>query len=68
LGGVLIWNFTRFFALPLVGNVQYHRSRTVSLDVGYRALSMDYEQGSGNDQFRFDMILHGPVLGAMFHF
>jgi hypothetical protein len=60
VGSDLTWN--------LVGNVQYHLSRTVSLDAGYRALSIDYEQGSGTDCFRFDMILHGPMLGAVFHF
>jgi hypothetical protein len=26
------------------------------------------EQGSGTDQFQFDMIWHGPVLGVAFHF
>jgi opacity protein-like surface antigen len=60
VGSDLTWN--------LVGNVQYHLSHTVSLDVGYRALSIDYEQGSGTDRFRFDVIMHGPVLGAVFRF
>jgi hypothetical protein len=60
VGSELTWN--------LVGNVQYHLSRTVSLGAGYRAISIDYEQGSGNDRFRFNVIMHGPVLGAAFHF
>ena len=60
VGSELTWN--------LVGNVQYHLSRTVSLGMGYRALSIDYEQGSGTDQYRFNTILHGPALGAAFRF
>jgi hypothetical protein len=60
VGAELTWN--------LVGNVQYYLSRTVSLSTGYRALSIDYEQGSGTDRFRFNVIMHGPVLGAVFHF
>lgn len=31
--------------------------------VGYRALSIDYEQGSGNRKIGFDMVQHGPVTG-----
>ena len=60
VGSELTWN--------LIGNVQYHLSRTVSLGMGYRALSIDYEQGSGADRFRYDMIMHGPALGAAFRF
>ena len=60
VGSELTWN--------LVGNVQYHLSRTVSLGMGYRALSIDYEQGSGTDHFRYNMIMHGPALGVAFRF
>ena len=31
--------------------------------VGYRALSIDYEQGSGSRKIGFDMVTHGPVTG-----
>jgi hypothetical protein len=60
VGSELTWN--------LIGNVQYHLSRTVSLGMGYRAFSIDYEKGSGNDRFRYDVLMHGPALGAAFHF
>jgi len=30
---------------------------------GYRALSQDYTDGSGDDKFEWDVTLHGPVLG-----
>jgi hypothetical protein len=34
--------------------------------VGYRALSIDYTQGSGNSTLPLDLILHGPVVGLTF--
>lgn len=36
--------------------------------VGYRALSVDYEQGSGATKYEFDAITHGPTLGATMRF
>ena len=44
----------------LVGTFQYYLSRAVSLDVGYRVLDIDYDQGSGANLFRFDVRMHGP--------
>jgi hypothetical protein len=32
--------------------------------VGYRALSVDYVEGSGVDRYEFDVIQQGPVLGV----
>ena len=36
--------------------------------VGYRALSQDYDKGSGANKFEWDVTLHGPVfaLGIAF--
>lgn len=31
--------------------------------VGYRALSVDFEKGSGSNQYRYDVLQHGPILG-----
>jgi hypothetical protein len=36
--------------------------------LGYRALSVDYSQGSGNTQYKFDVLMQGPVVGATVHF
>lgn len=36
---------------------------TYSGVVGYRALSVDYEQGSGRNKYAFDVLTHGPILG-----
>jgi hypothetical protein len=60
LGSELTWS--------LAGTLQFHLSRCFSLGVGYRALDIDYEQGSGARRFKFDVIMHGPLLGAVFHF
>ena len=36
--------------------------------LGYRALSVDYTQGSGNTEYKYDMLMQGPVMGATLHF
>jgi hypothetical protein len=35
---------------------------------GYRALSQDYTDGSGNDKFEWDVTLHRPILGFLINF
>jgi hypothetical protein len=35
---------------------------------GYRALSWDYTDGSGDDKFEWDVTLHGPILGLQIGF
>ncbi|MGH6921975.1 MAG: hypothetical protein ACREJ0_30265 [Geminicoccaceae bacterium] len=35
---------------------------------GYRALYQDYKSGSGRNEFKWDMTLHGPVLGLVIGF
>ena len=46
------------------------RSRTVtwSAMLGYRALSVDYSQGSGLTLYEFDMTMHGPIFGVTARF
>lgn len=36
--------------------------------LGYRALSVDYSQGSGANRYELDAIQQGPVVGATLHF
>ena len=36
--------------------------------LGYRALSVDYSQGSGNTEFKADVLIQGPVIGTTLHF
>jgi hypothetical protein len=43
-------------------------SDTASLELGYRWLDIDYETGERNEQFRYDVLTQGPVLGFGFRF
>lgn len=36
--------------------------------VGYRALSVDYSQGSGTSRYEYDDLQQGPVIGSTLHF
>jgi hypothetical protein len=60
VGSQISWN--------LAGYVGYNISRVVSLWAGYRALYVDYEDGSGTDKFVFDMTMYGPAIGIGFQF
>lgn len=35
---------------------------------GYRAVGWDYTDGSGNSEFKFDIVQHGPLLGLSVRF
>jgi hypothetical protein len=50
------WDFARY------NNV------TFSGVLGYRALYVDYAQGSGRQRYEFDMLQHGPVVGISARF
>ena len=49
-------------------NVGFRASDLVSIIVGYRAIDIDYEEGSGSDLFRYDVLTSGPQLGVAFSF
>jgi hypothetical protein len=36
--------------------------------LGYKALSVDYSQGSGLTHYEFDMTMHGPIFGVTARF
>ena len=48
----------------VMGALGYEISSSVSLVGGYRALGVDYE----NNGFVFDIVQHGPIVGAVFKF
>jgi hypothetical protein len=48
----------------VLGGVGYSVSDSISLVAGYRAISVDYHE----DNFKFDIIEHGPILGAVITF
>jgi hypothetical protein len=56
------------FTWSALGLLHYEVSPNVSLFAGYRALEIDYVDGSGDDRFEFDALMHGPVFGAAIQF
>lgn len=56
------------FAWHTIGVVEWKPFEHVSFIGGYRALGMDYEDGStkSSDYFNFDATIHGPVIGVNF--
>jgi len=60
IGSDLAWQLN-----PFVG---YQFSKLFEIDLAYRWLSMDYNTGSGQDYFLYDMVISGPEVGLLFHF
>jgi hypothetical protein len=60
VGSQFTWNASGYFG--------YSVSEMVSLWAGYRALGVDYRDGSGSRKFEYDMTFQGPVLGVGFRF
>ena len=52
----------------LTGSFSYRFNDWSSIDIGYRYLDFDYEDGDGLDRFKFDMREHGPAIGWRFDF
>ncbi len=49
-------------------DIGFRASKVVSVILGYRAIDMDYEDGSGRDLFRYDMLIAGPQIAVAFSF
>ena len=52
----------------LTGSFSYRFNHWSSIDIGYRYLDFDYEDGDELDRFKFDMKEHGPAIGWRFDF
>jgi hypothetical protein len=48
--------------------VEWKPFKYVGFLLGYRALYIDYKEGSGINQFKFDATMHGPLVGINFNF
>ena len=51
------------FSWHAYGLFGYRFNRALSLILGYKALFQDFEDGQGDDKFKWDVTVHGPVLG-----
>ena len=60
VGSKFTWN-----ASAVLG---YSISRVVSLGLGYRALYVDYESGSGSNKFEYKVTMYGPMVGVGSYF
>lgn len=49
-----------------IGLIFFHPWKHVGFLGGYRALNQDYETGTGIQQFKYDMLIHGPVIAVNF--
>ena len=50
-----------------IGLIHFKPWKHVGFVGGYRALKVDYETGSGINQFKYDMLMHGPGIAITFH-
>jgi hypothetical protein len=46
----------------------YRFSKLFEMTAGYRIISLDYESGSGQDRFEYDVDTSGPVIRFGFNF
>jgi hypothetical protein len=56
------------FTWNALAGIDWRLSPTASVIAGYRALDVDYSDGSGAGQFEYDLLLHGPYAGAEIRF
>ena len=56
------------FAWQGLATVRWQVTPTVGVLGAYRYIDMDYEDGSGNRRFLYDMAISGPALGVVFSF
>ena len=53
---------------PLDHEICRSKTATWSAMLGYKALNVDYSQGSGLTLYDFDMTMHGPIFGVTARF
>jgi hypothetical protein len=69
IGGIAFGSDFAWDALGLLGyRFSLFGEDNASAFAGYRALSQDYSDGSGDDKFEWDVTLYGPVLGLLVTF
>ena len=58
------------FTGTLDARIMYDFNEHISLDVGYKALWVDYENGTEDTKghFVYDTVTHGPLIGLIFRF
>ena len=65
IGGFSVSSALTWDATALVGYTFWEHG---TLLAGYRAVGVNYTEGSGDNAFKFDVTLSGPILGLAFTF
>lgn len=65
IGGFGVGSRLTYQAFPYMN---WRFSKWVSLQAGYRWLYVDYKDGSGNQEFHYDVTTSGPQVGITGHF
>jgi len=63
-GSMFSWNVIAAYNF----NIYVSNGVTYAGMLGYRALSVNYDQGTGFKKYEFDAVLHGPVMGITVKF
>jgi hypothetical protein len=63
-GSQFSWNVLAAYSF----NIAVRDGVTYSGVLGYRALSVDYEKGSGLNRYEYDVVQHGPLVGLTIGF
>ena len=56
-----------YFSWQTQGFAGYRFTKLFQLTVGYKILGMNYDRGSGENRFRYDMNIFGPVIKLGFN-
>ncbi len=56
------------FTWQVQGYVAYHFSKLFQTSLGYRIIGIDYDKGTGEDRFRYDVNTFGPNIRFGFNF
>lgn len=56
------------FAWQGIATLRWQLSPRTALVLAYRHIDMDYEDGEGDDFFKYDVATTGPAMGAVFTF
>ena len=65
IGGLGVGSDLTWF---LSANMAYRMTERSQVYAGYRYIDFDYEDGEGNDRFKFDLAQHGFLVGFRFEF
>jgi hypothetical protein len=68
IGGFGVGSHFTYSVLGLLGYRFQMFGRAAIAHAGYRALSQNYATRTDGDLFKWDMILHGPILGLTIRF